>query len=54
MASPGNKMHWDMKPEDLVAETDKLILKSKAVYDSVASLQPDEVSYDTVLKVGPL
>jgi len=51
MASPGNRMHWDLTTDFIETETDRLISSSKAVYDAVGALSPDAVTYDNVLKV---
>ena len=51
MSCPGNRMHWDLTPDYIIAETDRLIAESKSVYDSVGSVSPDAVTYDNVLKV---
>ena len=52
MACPGNKMRWDLGPEDLKKEADLLIAKSKAAYDAVGSLTPEEVTIENVVKVS--
>lgn len=51
MASPGNKMHFDMKAEDIASEAEKLMKSAKTVYDSVGALKADDVKYDNVIKV---
>jgi thimet oligopeptidase len=51
MASPGNKIRFDLNAEDIAKETEKLIEESKAIYDKIGSLKPDDISYDSVIKV---
>jgi thimet oligopeptidase len=50
MACPGNRLHWDLTPEYITAETDRLITDSKAVYDAVGALDRTAVTYDNVIK----
>lgn len=50
MACPGNRLHWDLTPEYITQEADRLIADSKAVYDAVGSLDPSAVTYDNVVK----
>ena len=52
MAAPGNLLRFDLSVEDISRETEELIQKSKAVYDAVGSLTPENVSYDSVVKVS--
>ena len=51
MACPGNRLRWDLKKEDFPRLTDELIATTKAVYDKVAALSKDDVTYDNVIKV---
>jgi len=48
---PGNRMHWDITPDFIANESDKLISESKAVYDTVGALDSSAVNYDNVIKV---
>ena len=51
MASPGNRMHWDLTTDFIATETERLTAASKAVYDLVGALKADEVTYENVIKV---
>jgi len=51
MACPGNRMRWDLSATDIAKQADELIESSKAVYDRVGLLKPDQVAYDNVIKV---
>ncbi len=48
---PGNRLDWDLTAADIARRTEELIAKSKAVYDSIANLSPDQANYDNVIKV---
>jgi len=50
MASPGNRLRWDLKKEDFPRLADELMTKTKAVYDAVGSINKDDVSYEKVVK----
>ncbi|KAK2155249.1 hypothetical protein LSH36_245g03012 [Paralvinella palmiformis] len=50
MACPGNKMRWDLGPDDLAKEADLLLAKSKATYDAVGALKREEVTVENVVK----
>ena len=51
MANSGNRMHWDLTADYIAAEAERLIEESKAVYDSIGSLNADTVTYDNVIEV---
>ena len=52
MAPAGvNTMRWDLTAEDIVSMTDGLIAETKAVYDAVGALKPEEVTFENSLKV---
>ncbi len=51
MACPGNKMRFDLNPSDISSKCEELIIKSRAVYEAVGSLKPDEVTFVNVVKV---
>ncbi len=51
MACPGNRLRFDLTPEDVASKADDLMTKSKAVYDAIASVKPEEANYDNVIKV---
>ncbi|XP_013398573.1 thimet oligopeptidase isoform X1 [Lingula anatina] len=50
MAAPGNRLRWDLTAEDIPVKAEELIKKSRAVYDAVGALKPEEISYDRVIK----
>lgn len=50
MASPGNRLRWDLKKTDFPRLTDELMTKTKAVYDGVAALKKEDVTYENVVK----
>ncbi|XP_078599822.1 thimet oligopeptidase-like [Branchiostoma floridae x Branchiostoma japonicum] len=51
MAPAGvNTMRWDLTAEDIVSMTDGLIAETKAVYDAVGALKPEEVTFENSLK----
>ena len=52
MASPGNKMRFDLKPEDIKRESEQLMVKSKNIYDEIGMLSDDQVTMDNVVKVN--
>ena len=52
MASPGNKMRFDLKPEDIKRESEQLMVKSKNIYDEIGMLSDDQVTMDNVVKVS--
>ena len=52
MASPGNRLRFDLTPQDVTSMADELMTKSKAVYDVIASVKPEEANYDNVIKVN--
>lgn len=51
MACPGNRMRWDLTPEDIEKRADQLIERSKAAYDQVGSQPKDELTYENSVKV---
>ena len=52
MACPGNRLRWNKTASDIASQADELIALSKAVYDRVGALKPDQVSYERVIKVS--
>ena len=51
MACPGNKLRFDLKASELEKEADNLISQTKAVYDAVGSLKPEEVTFENCVQV---
>ncbi|XP_066503671.1 thimet oligopeptidase [Hoplias malabaricus] len=45
-----NRLRWDLTPDQIHQLTDELIAKIKRVYDTVGSLNIDEVTYENTLK----
>lgn len=52
MSCPGNRMRWDLTPQDIARQADVLIEKSKKVYDAVGQIKTESASYDNVIKVS--
>ena len=52
MACPGVKLRWDLAETDFHQRTDALIIKSRAVFDAVGSLKPEEANYENVIQVS--
>nr|KAG5696363.1 hypothetical protein BaRGS_028358 [Batillaria attramentaria] len=46
----GVKLSWKLTAADIPKSVDALIEKTRAVYDAVGSLSPDEVNYNNVVK----
>ena len=51
MACPGNKLRFDLQPGDLEKEANDLITQTKAVYDAVGALKPEEVTLENTVQV---
>ena len=51
MACPGNRMRWDITPEEIATKTEQLMTKSKAIYDYVGAIKTEDITYENVLKV---
>ena len=51
MACPGNRMKWDLNAEDIGRKAEELMSKSKAIYDSVGAVKPEEANMENVVKV---
>lgn len=51
MSCPGNRMRWNLTPNEIPVEADNLMVKSKSVYDTIGALSPNEVNYDNTIKV---
>ena len=45
-------MRFDLTKEDIEKEANELIIKSKAVYDAIGSLKPENVTFENVVKVN--
>ena len=54
MAAEGIKCSWGVTKEQIQTDTDKLMLRVKAAYDSIGALKNEEVSYDNVVKVSTI
>jgi len=52
MAAEGIKCSWGVTKEQIEKDTDKLMLRVKAAYDSIGALKNEEVSYDNVVKAA--
>ena len=52
MASPGNKLRFDLTPSDIKVEADKLMVKSKEIFDQIGTLPDDQVSLKNVVQVS--
>jgi hypothetical protein len=44
--------NYSIKPEDVLGAVDKLIAKVKVMYDEVADLKGDDVTFDNVVKAS--
>lgn len=44
-------MRWNLTPSDIHMEAEELMKKTKAVYDSVAILTPEQLDYENVIRV---
>lgn len=51
LAGNRNLMRWDLSPESIQTRTDELIARTKSVYDAVAALDVEEVTYENTVKV---
>ena len=47
----GNRMKWNLTTDGIKKSADDLIEMHKKIWDSVGSVQLQEVSYDNVIKV---
>lgn len=54
MASPGNRMRWDITVSDVPIQADKLIEQTRVIYDAVGTVKNDDVSFENVIKVSAI
>jgi hypothetical protein len=47
----GNWALADVKPDDLRAATEKLIVETQAKYDAIAAVKVDDVSFENCIRV---
>lgn len=47
----GNRMSWKLTTDLINQSTTELITKNKEIYESVGALKPEEITYDSVIKV---
>lgn len=50
--SPGNDLRWNITAPEILQHADIIMSKSKAVHDTIAQLSPNNINYDTVIKVS--
>ncbi|XP_067678068.1 thimet oligopeptidase-like [Haliotis asinina] len=50
MSVTGNLLSWKITADDIRTSADELIVKTKAAYDAVGLLKPEEVNYGNVVK----
>ena len=48
----GNRMKWNLTTDGIKKSADELIETHKKIWDSVGSVQLQDVSYDNVIKVN--
>ncbi|XP_063819310.1 neurolysin, mitochondrial isoform X2 [Pseudophryne corroboree] len=51
LAASRNLLRWDLSPELIQTRTEELILRTKSVYDAVAALEIENISYENTVKV---
>ncbi|KAJ8261200.1 hypothetical protein COCON_G00169230 [Conger conger] len=50
LAGSRNSLRWDLTPDQMKAQTEKLIHRVKQTYDSIGALELEKVSYENTLK----
>ncbi|XP_035246748.1 neurolysin, mitochondrial isoform X2 [Anguilla anguilla] len=49
-AGNGNNLRWDLTPDQIKSQTEKLIQRVKQTYDSIGALELEKISYENTLK----
>ena len=51
---PGSKLRWNLTASEILQTANDIMAKSKAVHDAVGALRPNQITYETVIKVNQL